>query len=287
MPSDPSPQQPSPNPKSDPPKGQQQLQQAREEMERAIEELQKDARQKAGEAQDEAVRELERLKAELEEILRQLREEEDEIRLTMLEARFQQMLQQQLRVNAATLRLDRTPEDERTGPFLTSAAELSRDETEIVTEADRALRLLREEGSSAAFPEAVSQARDSMRQVAGRLAEADVGKTTQLVETMIVDALEELIVALQKELDDKQKQKAEQQQSQPMTPQQQALVDRLAELKLIRSLQQQVNRMTRQFDESTQGQDLSEADRQFAADLARRQERIQQITYEMSTNRGQ
>ena len=270
-----------------PPVGKEQLQKARREMERAIEQLQKDAQDEAGEAQDEAVEELERLKAELQKILRQLREEEDEIRLTLLEARFQQMLQEQLRVNAATKRLDRTDEAERVGPFLTSAAELSRDEQEIITEAERALRLLREEGSSAAFPEAVSQARDSMKQVASRLSDADVGSTTQLIEEMVVEALEELIVALQKELDEKQQKPQDGDSGEQMTPQQQQLVDKLAELKLIRSLQAQVNRMTEQFDASTAGKDLTDADRKFAADLARRQERIQRITYEMSTNRGQ
>lgn len=268
--------------------GREELENARQQMQQAIEELEKKQRESAGEAQDEAVAELERLKAKLEEILRQLREEEEEILLTLLEARFQQMLQLQLRVNAATVRLDKTPEEDRSGPFLTNATQLSRDQGDILLEATKALRLLQEEGSSAAFPEAVSQMCDSMRQVERRLQGADVGKTTQLIEEMIVEALEEMIVALQKELDEKQKDQQSQQGQQQQGDQEQSLVDQLAELKMIRSLQAAVNRMTEQFDNELQSRPdrtPSGDDREFLLDLARRQQRIQKITYELATKR--
>lgn len=268
--------------------GREELENARKQMQQAIEKLEKEQRDSAGEAQDEAVAELERLKAKLEEILRQLREEEEEILLALLEARFQQMMQLQLRVNAATTRLSKTPKSDRSGPFVTSATQLSRDQADILLEATKALRLLQEEGSSAAFPEAVDQMCGSMRQVVARLEGADVGKTTQLIETMIVESLEEMIVALQKELDDKKDSEKQDQQQQQGGQQEQSLVDQLAELKMIRSLQSAVNRMTEQFDaalaEEANG-DATAEDEEFLLDLARRQQRIQQITYELATKR--
>lgn len=268
--------------------GREELENARKQMQQAIEKLEKEQRDSAGEAQDEAVAELERLKAKLEEILRQLREEEEEILLALLEARFQQMMQLQLRVNAATTRLNKTPKSDRLGPFVTSATQLSRDQADILLEATKALRLLQEEGSSAAFPEAVDQMCGSMRQVVTRLEGADVGKTTQLIETMIVESLEEMIVALQKELDDKKDSEKQNQKQEQGGQQEQSLVDQLAELKMIRSLQSAVNRMTEQFDaalaEEANG-DATAEDEEFLLDLARRQQRIQQITYELATKR--
>lgn len=268
--------------------GREELQNARQQMQKAIEELEKKKRESAGDAQDEAVAELEKLKSKLEEILRQLREEEEEILLAMLEARFQQMLQLQLRVNATTKRLAKTPDEERQGTFLTSTTELSRDQEDILLEATKTLRLLQEEGSSAAFPEAVDQMIGSMRQVVKRLQGSDVGNTTQLIEEMIVESLEEMIVALQKELEKKQEEKSNQQGSEQGGEQEKSLVDQMAELKLIRSLQAGVNRMTEQFDTALAekgAEELSEDDREFLLDLARRQQRIQKITYELATKR--
>ena len=286
---DQSPQQDGQQPKSE---GEQSLEQARERMQQAIDELEKKKREAAGETQDQIVRDLERLKAELEEILRQLREEEEVIMLAMIEARLQQMLQAQLKVNDATTKLDRTPAEKRGGAFAAEATQLARSESDILTEADRALRVLREEGSSLVFPEAMTQVRDSMRQVARRLGEAETGSTTQLVERLVVEQLEQMIEALQDELDRKeQQQQDQQQQPSPQQEQEKALIDQIAELKLIRALQDQVNRMTTEFDaavaeaETADGA-LSETDQAFLDDLTARQERIRRITYDIATGRG-
>ena len=99
------------------------------------------------------------------------------------------------------------PEAERDHDEEIEAARLSREETLITREADQALVLLREEGSSMAFPETVSLMREDMQQVAERLADLKVGKLTQDIERDIIEALEETIAALDKaikELDKKQ-----------------------------------------------------------------------------------
>ena len=49
------------------------------------------------------------------------------------------------------------------------AGRLSRKESQIAVEADKALAVLREEGSAVAFPEAVAEMRDDMEQVVARL----------------------------------------------------------------------------------------------------------------------
>ena len=125
---------------------------------------------------------MEQAKAELERVLRQLREEELERTLTQLAARFRKMLEMQTAVYDGTVRLDQVPEAQRTHDHEIESARLSREESQIVHEVEKALSLLREEGSSVAFPEAVEQMRDDMRQVAERSAAIKVEKLTQGIE---------------------------------------------------------------------------------------------------------
>lgn len=275
-----SPQQPQPTP------GREELEQALQEMNRAIEELKQQNREGASNEQDAALAHLERMKAQLEEILRQLREEEREMFLTMLEARFQEMLRLQLRINAETERLDKVAADERTSRHAAKTTELGRSQRDNALEADRALVLLKEEGSSVAFPEAVQQMRDNMLSVAGRLDRTDTGQTTQLIEQIIVETLDEMILALQRELE-KLKEQEQQQQQQQQQDRDPALVDVLAELKMIRSLQNQVNRLTRQIGLDVEGEQAHAPEtRQLLQDLARRQQRIQEATYDLSTGKA-
>ena len=257
---------------------QRRLEAAQQRMREAEQKLREAQRDDAAEKQAEALRELETAKAELEEILRQLREEEIQRMLAMLEARFRQMLKMQVAVYEGTLRLDNVPEDQRTRGTQIEAGRLSRQQRDILSEADKALALLHEEGSAVAFPEAVGQMRDDMEQVALWLAEVKVGQLTQTVEEDIIAALEEMIVALEKAQDE-----LEQKQQQPPPeggePQDPPLIDQLAELKMIRSLQMRVNRRTQRYAELIDGEQAVEDDLLAALrELAARQDSIHRVT---------
>ncbi|MDB4743222.1 hypothetical protein OAF98_01940 [Planctomicrobium sp.] len=268
--------------------GREQLDEARKQMEKAIEDLLKDQKDDAVEHQDDSIAHLEKLKAELEEILRQLREEEKETYLTLLEARFQNMLRRQLQINSETKRLDEIPKESRPQQSYASKTNEARKEQEDnAIDAEKALNLLREEGSSVAFPEAVEQMNKNMQVVVSRLANEDTGKTTQLVEVLIVETLEEMIDAFQKEM---KKQEEQQQNGQPQQqgqPQDPALVDQIAELKMIRSLQLQVNRITQQLGTEVVDPSAVDVDQQtLIDDIAQRQKRIQEATYDLSVGRN-
>ena len=259
---------------------------AERRMREAEEKLQRAEREGAVEKQEEAIRELEQAKADLERILRQLREEEMERTLTLLEARFQKMLQMQRAVHEGTQRLDKVAEPDRTHNHEIEASRLGRKEAEIVVEADKALTLLHDDGTAVAFPEALEQARDDMEQVVRRLDRAEVGPLTQSIEEEIIAALEEMIEALSKA-----KQDAEERKLQPVPPgppQDQPLVDLLAEIKMIRAMQMRVNRRTERYAKLIEGEQAERPDLLEALDrLAERQARIHQITrdLEMGKNR--
>lgn len=268
--------------------GREELEEAREQMQRALEELDKQNREGSAEAQQNALAQLEKVKARLEEILRQLREQENELLLASLEARFQKLRKAQMQVNAETVRLaksaaaDRSRHDDR-------AVALSRDEREIVVDAEKALALLKEEGSSVAFPEAIEQMKSNMIDVSERLNGGDTGSTTQVIEDLIVETLDEMILAMQQEMEkakdkDKQQQQKKQQQG---DDDEQALINELAELKMIRSLQNQINRLTREIGRELEGEQASDPKlKKMAEDLSRRQKRLQDATYDLSVGKN-
>jgi hypothetical protein len=261
----------------------QRLRQAQQRMEDAKKELEKSQREGAVEEQERAVKELEQAKAELERILRQLREEELERMLVMLEARFRKMLDEQIEIYDETKRLDAAAEKAQAHELEIAAGRLARKESLIVREADRALVLLREDGTSVAFPEAVEQARDDMQSISDRLRETKVDMITQGLEEDVIAALEETLAALQQALKDLREQKGN-----PPPPGQQGqpgekpLVDQLAELRMIRALQQRVNRRTQQYGSMIEGEQALEAELLKGLDqLSLRQQKIFQATREL------
>jgi hypothetical protein len=264
------------------------VQAAQEKMQAARQKLEKAQREGAVEDEEAAIRELEQAKAELEEILRQLREEELERMLAMLEARFRKMLQAQLEVYEGTKRVDTTPEAERDRDDEIEAGRLSRKESQIVIEAENALAILREEGSAVAFPEAVEQMREDMELVVRRLAQADIGEVTQGIEEDIIAALEEMIEALAKAQQDMEKQK-QQQQQQEGSPEDPPLIDTLAELKMIRSLQMRINTRTKRFARLVEGE-VGQADKPELIEqlqrLAEREESVFRVTRDIVTGKN-
>ncbi|MGZ0168407.1 MAG: hypothetical protein ACKVHE_02520 [Planctomycetales bacterium] len=268
--------------------GREDLEEARQEMEKAIKELKdKKDRGKASRHQDEAIRQLLEAKEKLEEILRQLREDENSLTLASLESRFRKMLSMQLLVYQETLRLDKES-DGKDANLIARGKQLATQEEEIVQEVDKALVVLREEGSSVAFPEAVEAIREDAASIVQLLDQGKAGELTQTLEQAVIEAVEEMVDALQKEMekkkDDEEQQPGQQQQGQP---QDKPLVDALSELKMLRSLQLRINRRTRQLGRMIEGDQAGETEllKQLKT-LSGRQSRIQRATYDLSTGRN-
>lgn len=281
------------SPKKQPEKtaGRDEVERAKKEMDRAIEELKKNNRKNASDKQDKAIAELMKAREKLEEILRQLREEEKELVLAQMEARFRDMLLKQETVNNATLAIHAVDAEHRTDRHRNRAVELARNEDEITLLASKALTLLKEEGSSIAFPEAVEQIRDDMQTIARRLDRVDVGEITQNIEQDTVESLKEILEALQRELEkmkDKKQQSQQQRQDQQQPHQQSGLVNKLAEMKMLRSLQYRVNRRTKQLARLVEGEQAVDPDIvSQLKQLSDRQAKVQKTTYDLATGKNQ
>jgi hypothetical protein len=264
------------------------LKKAQQRMQQAQERLKEAQRKEAVEEQEAALRELEQAKAELEKILRQLREEEMERLLVLLEARLRKMLEMQNQVYDETKKLDKSAKSVPQHELEIASASLSRQEDQIAGEADRALMLLQEDGSSVAFPEALQQAREDMRTVSDRLKRVKTEKITQALEEDIIATLEETLAALQKALKDLRDKKSQPQQGGGGEPGEQALVDQLAELRMIRALQERVNKRTLFYDEILEGQQAADPELlESLDDLARRQEQIYRATHDLDQGTNQ
>jgi hypothetical protein len=257
-------------------------------MEQAQTDLEEAERKGAADKQRQALRALEQAKAELERILRQLREEELERTLTQLVARFRKMLESQVQVYEGTVRLAEVPQAKRDHDDEIDAARLSRQELQIVQDAEKALLLLREEGSSVAFPEVIEQTRDDMRKVAMLLAALRFDLITQGLELDIIAALEETIAALEKAIKDLQKQRTPPgQMPSAGQPSELPLVDKLAELKMIRALQMRIYKRTQSYGKMIQGEQAETPELLEALeDLAKRQERVYQATADLSQGKN-
>jgi predicted RNase H-like nuclease (RuvC/YqgF family) len=191
-------------------------------------------------------------------------------------------------VYEGTVRLDRVPADQRTHNDEIEASRLGGKQSQIVVEVDKALLLLHDDGSAAAFIEATEQMRNDMRQIEGRLAKIELGKITQTIEEDVIAALKEMVAALKKAQKDQGKKKMPPGQPLQSQSQEPPLVDVLAELRMVRALQMRVNHRTRQFSKMIEGEQAENAELiEELRQLAEREQRIQRVTRDLEMGKNQ
>ncbi len=220
----------------------QKLQAAEKRMREALQQLSDEKRPLSVEAMRQAEQELAEAKRQLEEILRQLREEEIGRSLAMLETRFRQMLEREIKVHEQTQNLGQVAPADRLADFQIQSAKLSLDQKGIAAEAARALLLLQEDGSSTAMPQTIEMMHADMMQVTERLAAANVGTITIDLEAEIVETLGYMVDALARVQKDLESEKGKPPANGKSRPGERPLVNQLAELKMVRSMQERIYR---------------------------------------------
>lgn len=189
--------------------GKQNVQQAVPKQKAAAGQLKERKPGKAKQDQQDAADDLEKAKQQLEDALAQLRQQlEDEV-LRALEERFGEMLARQKEISARTKAIDGVRETSLTAGNVVPAqvrntcTELGVAEGELAGEASDALKLLEEDGRSAAFPMIVEELRDDLTRVSDRLAVSKCSTTTQLAQADIEATLNDLLNALRKTIEDR------------------------------------------------------------------------------------
>ena len=235
--------------------GRKEVQEAVPHQQKAEDQIKKEERDNAGKNQDKAIEKLAEAIKEIEKRIKQLREEEMKKLLANVEARCNRMLAMQIDVYQKTKGID--DEVQKNGGQLGQAERQkalgqSEAEGQIVVEAEKCLKLLESEGSAVAFAKVLEEVREDMIAVQRRLNTAIVDKDTQTIEENIIAMLKDMLEALKKA----QKEMGEPKPSQgkPGKPPNAKLIDMLAELKLIRSLQVQVNNRTKMYGDKNKGE---------------------------------
>lgn len=239
---------------------------------------------KAKQDQQDAADQLEEAKKALEDALAQLRQQlQDEV-LRALEERFGAMLEKQKELSARTKAADRLAQNAVTASgappaqVVTRATEIANGEHFLAAEAGDALKLLEEEGTSAAFPAVVELLREDLTRVAGRLEQTKTGRLTQELQADIEETLKDLIDALRRQIEMNQGQGGS-----CMCNGQPVLVPMSAELKLVMIKQKHVNRKTSEFDERVPEDEREAEDvRQEASEISRQQGFVEDLLRRMA-----
>lgn len=281
------------------------IEDASQDQHSAEKNIDKDKRPDAAKDEAEAIDKLTQAKKALEELLRQLREEEIERLLAQLQQRCERMLAMQIEVKDGTVStqraIDGNADKKPSRTEVQKGLQLADREDQIVIEASKAIDLLKTEGSAVAFPEVFIQIRSDMMNVSRRLRKTDASPFTQTVEQDIIDTLKEMIEALKKAQKDQQAKRQNPQQQQQSQPGDDKLIDLIAELKMIRSLQVRVNARTKAYAQQYEGQEqapVPEADMppeekeryklvlDELKDLAARQQKIYEVTEDIAKGRN-
>ena len=255
----------------------QRLEAAEKKMRQARERLDGAERGEAREAQQRAVEELETARAELEEILRQVREEEVTRLLVQLEARIRGMLKAERGVLSDAEKLSAVAAAQAERERQLEAARLSREQGAITADAAKALMLLRDDGTAAAVPQALEQVHDDSAEAAARLTRGDVGRDTLGLLGDLVVGLEEMLAAIEKAQQAQQADEASPAGGRASAPGEQPLVDKLSELKMLRSLQLRVNTRTQRLSRLVDAADEQPGEPELRAVLGRLAERQRAI----------
>ena len=253
--------------------------------------LEAKTREPAGKQQDKAIEELAKAAAELEKRIKQLREQEMLGLLANLEARCGKMLSMQIEVYEATKAIDGVlikNKGVKSNSEIQKSQQQADKETDIVAVADTTLKLLESEGSAVAFARVLEEVRQDMASVQRRLNDTYVGRDTQGIEENVIAMLKEMMQALKKAQDD-----VKQQQGQPPPPGgppkqgDKGLLELVSELKLIRSLQVQVNGRTKGSAETYKGEQASDPIvRGELQQLSERQAKLQDMVNNIASGKN-
>lgn len=255
-------------------------------MFQAAEKLRRAQQEGALAEQEAALAELEKARAELERILRQMRQEEIARLLTGLQARLEKMLVLQREIYGATEKLSSVPEAARGRDQALEIGHLGRQQAAVGWEADGLLLLLREDASAPAMYEAATHLRTDIRLVEELFAAQDIGPLNLSTQQAILAALQEMLEAVRERLEEIESARSDRagQMAAGPTP----LVDLLAELRMLRSLQERIRTRTEEYQRwlASPGQDSVRL-KASLRELAARQARLQEIARELASRIGQ
>lgn len=253
--------------------GGEEMQRAAEQMRQAGDRLSESKPGDAKERQQESLDEMQKALDALDDALRQTRKDEVEQTLDALQTRLQEILAKEQEVSATTDGwLGKEPAARSPDDFV-SLSEAAKTQGQAAELTAQTLSLLLDEGSTVVVPELLRQMQGDMVRVSGDLSATRPTALTQKALRDIIATLTELLDAIDKKR--QQQQQDEQQQQQQQGEQDQTLLPKSAELKMLRASQQRLNERTPSFDEGAMPTPEQQA---LLGELSGRQRRLSDMT---------
>jgi hypothetical protein len=259
--------------------GREQVGEAGNNMQQAAQDLRADDADAAAQAQDAALAELARAREQLAERLAQVREEERIETLSNVATRIEALLTQERVIREALGKLAPTPAHQWTVAQQELLLETSERHLRVIADARALLRLLRDEGTTIVLPDLVALLLRDLEEGSTSLVARDVSQPTLDLFDEIVLQLEQMLAAVQQEQDAAQSdQNGEQTPSRPQSGQsdQQPLMERSAEFRLLRMTQERINARTERLAEAAPEEDPFLPDR--FDQVGRRQAELAELT---------
>ncbi len=255
---------------------------AAKSMQQAASSLSQGNASAAGSKQGQAVEQLKKAAEDLERAITKAREAAQEETLAKIEQILRDALERQKIITKLT---DQTYKkrsgDKYDRPEVLKLAELSDGEGELAEKIDGALVRIRAEGTTAVFPMVLDEVHEDLANVQNRLAKKKAGPLTQSVQKGIEKNLEELVDALQKE-QRRRKKKKKGGGGGGGGGKKPPLVPPVAELKMLRSLQVQINKRTLVLDASGRSDEASGTELKLQHKIvAKKQSRVTKTTQEL------
>lgn len=266
--------------------GQEAVSNASQSMGQASQSLSQGQSGQANQQQQQAVEQLEQARQALMQAIAEQEQLAQADALIRIESMLRVILQTQLSVNARTVAVfaKRTGE-QYDRPEQLELAELANTQGRQAEEVRKLHALLRKEGTTAVFPSVLEQTAADMSSVQELLAKREAGLLTQGVQEQIAQTLSELIEALEREIRRREQEVPpplpEAGQPGPAAPP--PLVPPVAELKMLRTLQQHIHDRTATLDGQVRdGQVDPTAARLQHKLLSDRQARLADLTRELA-----
>lgn len=180
--------------------------QAEQSMGEAEESLKQDNRQSAGQRQEEAVKHLQEAKEKLDKAMEELAKKEREKKLFELGKALAAMLGKQRQINVRTIQIDGVAKKEGRLPrkLQLELQGVAAGQAELKKGAGDVLKKLEEE-DSVVFAYAMSDVAKDMSDAAERLSDEDAGWSTQQIQKDIERTLAELVESLEQQYDEARK----------------------------------------------------------------------------------
>jgi hypothetical protein len=251
-----------------------------------------DKRDEASKNQDDVIKKFQAALDELEKRLKQLREKELAKLLGNLEERVSRMLKMQTEVQQSTVALHNTIKSlgGKPGDAQRQKSQGEADkEAAIIAEAEKALKLLEGEGTAVVFAGVLGQVKGDMEAIQKRLLETRVGEDTQSIEQDVIDQLKLMLEALKKAKQDLENKPSDPKPGDPNAKKpDNKLIELLNELKLIKSLQEQVNKRTIMYNKQDPGEQAKDPLVQAELkQLADKQKVLQDMLHKLATGANQ